>query len=229
MRVAFFHHEGSLPKRDIPIQRALANRMIESVRKHLKCELVQMTDLDTPALVENVVRISMKGIYHVPWQMNHYQAQAGEVLFLDTDCVVQRDVTDVFKHDFDVAFTGRSTRFGVYTDDNGTQHYMPFNLGVTFCRSPHFWKEIKERVEKHTDHMMLNWWGGQVECWKIYNEQSGWNFKILDAQTHNYTPNQEDEDLSGKAIVHYKGNKRKHWQLAGFEPLPNVRAFSFGA
>src|SRR5687767_3407695 len=124
VKVAFFHHEESFPREDIPIQRALANRMIESA-KMFGYELVQMTDMSTPALVDNVVRISMKGIYHVPWQMNHYQAQAGEVLFLDTDAVIREDVSYIFNIDFDVAFTGRNTRFAVYKDWRGVEHHMP--------------------------------------------------------------------------------------------------------
>lgn len=228
-RVAFFHHESSYDEKYLDLDRALAARMMESVRNHLGCELVHLTDMTTPALCENVVRASTVGKHRVSWHMDLMATQPGNVLFLDTDTVVQEDVSDIFNLDFDVALTAKSTKFAVFKDREGDPHYMPFNLGVVFSRKPEFWLEIKKRVEaKYTDPSVLHWWGAQMECWKLYNEKHGWNLRLLDAKEFNYTPESPEEDLKGKAIVHYKGAHRKHWNLPGFKFQGRVRTFWFG-
>lgn len=215
MRVAFVHVESTWPADQLPLQRAVAKRMMQSVRKHIGCKVVQLTDPVSEDLgADETVRFLPSGKFFIPWLMELFASQPPETLFLDTDTVVQEDVSKVFDEDFDIALTGRKTRFAVYQAE-GKDYHMPFNLGVVFSRAPRFWTEIRDRVLKHKDEKILAWWGAQIELWKIWNEPHTWKLIALDAQQYNYTPNKEDEDLTGKAIVHYKGAKRKHWHLEG--------------
>lgn len=231
MKVCFVHTEGPYSAEEIPIHRALAKRMIASVKKHLACEVVQLTDPLTPLIdgVDAVYRLSPKGMAWIPYNLGLMSRQDGEVLFLDTDCVVQEDLRWVFNHDFDVALTFKQSRFAIYKDPEGVVHQLPSNGGVMFSRNPQFWADKKLIVEKMKDPMSLAWWGGGIALQEIIKDQ---RYKVLwlDAQRFNYTPNDEDEDLSKKAVVHYKGRHRKHWNLPGnWKPLPEERDLVVGA
>lgn len=228
MRVAFIHHELAFRPEEIPLQRALAQRMMKSVRKHLGCRIVHLTDMQTPDLgADEVVRSSPKGEYFIPWLMGLFATQSGDVLFLDTDTVVNRDVRHVFDADFDVCVTVRRTRFAKY-ECEGKTHYMPFNLGVVFSKDHRFWNEIRERTSKMTDPLMLGWWGAQIELLRMYAEPGKWKIHTVEADEYNYTPNDPAEDLSGRAIVHYKG-ARKNWGMPGFAPVSEKREVAVSA
>jgi hypothetical protein len=65
----------------------------------------------------------------------------GEWLFVDTDCVIRKDVSDVFEDDFEVALTDRK---GSMWEKTPYGMVMPYNMGVTFSRSPEFWEKVKK-------------------------------------------------------------------------------------
>jgi hypothetical protein len=80
-------------------------------------------------------------------------------------------------------------------------------MGVVFSRSPEFW----EKVFEHYKNAPKSWMWIQIattECAHFLRDQ----FKVLElpGDDYNYTPSSPLEDVSDKAIVHYKGN-RKHW------------------
>lgn len=224
MRVSVLHFEIGYEPHEVVIHRALARRLVESIRKHMDCEIVQMSDPVTPNFgADHVCRLNPKGMFWSDFVLTHRASQPPETLFLDTDCVVQEDLSKVFDNDFDVALTFKSSRFACFTDEKGVKHLMPFNGGVSFSRKPEFWSEILSNVRTMTEPLMRGWWGGQVTLSNL--AQSGrYKVHVLDAERYNYTPKTPDEDLSDKAIVHYKGGHRKHWNLSGeWKPIPKER------
>ncbi len=231
MQVAFVHAEGPYRAEELELQRALAHRMMDSVREHIGCNIVHLADPMTPDLgADETVRGIPESEYWVPFVLRMFGLMDGETLFLDTDCIVQRDVSDVFTdQSFDVALTVKRKRFAQYVDPQGVKHYMPFSMGVVFSRAPAFWLMLAERVERMTGPMMLGWWGAQIELLRVYANPGAWRIKVLESDEFNYTPNAEGEDVSGRAIVHYKGVHRKHWAMPGFAPLPEKRIVELAA
>ncbi len=222
MRVAFVHAECSYSPSEIPLQRALAERMIDSVRKRMNCQVVQLTDPITPPLdVDAVERHDPRGKHWMSFVLGIIRVQPPETLYIDTDCVVQEDVSWVFENEFDVAMTFKNGKCPAYKDKNGVNYPMPINGGVAFLRRPEFWDEVLRRVELIEEPIMRVWWGSQIIEYRLVKEGK---FKVLllDANRFNYSPDSPDEDLSGKAVIHYKGAKRKTWNLdGGWEPLPD--------
>jgi len=229
VRVAFLHAESPYSPEEVEIQRALTKRMIASVRKHMKCEIVHLADDATPEIgADAVVRRSPKGMFWAPFTVAVIRDQPPDTLYLDTDVVIQEDLSWVFDGEFDVALTLRRRRFATYTDDKGVKHAMPMTGGVVFHRNPAFWHDVMGCVMQMTDPMMLAWWGGQVAMYEL--AMSGkYKVTLLDAERYNYTPNSEDEDVSGKAVVHYKGAHRKHWNLDTGIRLPEKREVALQA
>lgn len=197
------------------MQRALASRLIKSVRKHMDCEIVQLTDPITPQLlVDKAERHNPKGKHWMSYVLGIIQKQPPNTLYIDTDCVVQEDVSWVFDNEFDVGLTFKNGKCAAYKDKSGKSHPMPINGGVVFLRNPEFFEELLRRVEKIEEQIMRVWWGSQIVEYEMVKEGK---FKtvLLDANRFNYTPESPDEDMRDKAIIHYKGMKRKHWNLEG--------------
>lgn len=231
MKVCFLHVEGTYPPEEVEIHRALAKRMIDSVKRYMGCEVVQMTDPATPSLdgVDAVSRLNPAGMCWISYSLELMQRQAGEVLFLDTDCVVQDDLSRIFRHEFDVALTLKGKRFALYVDPMGTKHYLPSNGGVMFSRCPRFWRAKREIVDAMTDPMARAWWGGGIALNQLI-ERGEYKVLWLDAERYNYAPKSPDEDLRDKLVVHYRGRKRKHWNLAGsWSELAEAREMAIGA
>lgn len=229
MRIAFLHVESTYKPEEIEIQRLLAQRLIKSVRDTMGCEIVQLTDTQTKMLdgVDVSVIKDLSGKHWMEYVLEHIICLPPETLYIDTDCVVQEDVSCVFDSQFDVALSGKRARFAQYIDLDGVKHLMPLLGGVVFCRNPGYWEEIREELRLMTDPMMKAWWGVQALMWTVY-QRNKHDILLLDSQIFNYTPNKEDEDLSGKAVVHYKGNHRKHWNLETTVRLPRERDIPLG-
>ena len=120
----------------------------------------------------------------------------GNNLFLDVDCMVQKDVSGIFEREFDVTVCYRCKRDKI-------KNHIPFNGGAVFSRCPGFWKEAAGRPEEHK-----NW----IDTEKKLSETALndlYFVRVLDGNIYNYTPEDVDEDISGKAIVHYKGRRKK--------------------
>lgn len=188
-----------------PCPEVIVNAMIDSVRRHMDCEIVQLTDLTTPKLdkVDSVQRI--EGDICSSILARHLSTLSGNVLYLDYDIIVRKDVSHVFSRKFDLAITKRTDE-----DIHSAPFYMvtPNNTGVMFSRSTAFWKKVVQRYDSRIDN--ASWMKFQIVVAEMMNTQKQFKFLQLD-QKYNYTPKTRDEELSAY-IVHYKGS-RKAWMV----------------
>lgn len=197
MRVAFLHARQD-PK--------YARVMVASVRKHMPhVQIMQWTDEDTPEVegVDNVLRMPWDG-HPTMFRMKFLAASVGDILVLDTDVVVNADVSPVFTLPFDVALTWRD---GPIMDGQGRDitKMMPVNCGVMFCRNAYFWKACLEFCRIHE---IEEWCADQLTVPRIH----GFNVLKLHCDNFNYTPNGPSENVRNRLVVHYKGS-RKDWML----------------
>ncbi len=188
---------------DAPVP--LAEKMIQSVRK-MDCEVIQLTDHKTASLqgVDDVQRIPYEGDFGA-FRLKHYSMVQGEVLHLDYDVLVNRDVSDVFNQEFDIALTNRGSD---KTVSEAMRKVSPHNTGVVFSRSPDFWSRV---YEHYMSAPSKTWMWSQIAVTEAAHFLRD-EYKIIElpGAVYNYTPSSPDEDVSDRAIVHYKGN-RKHW------------------
>lgn len=194
MRIAFLH------ARQDPV---FANLMIQSVQRHMDCELVHLTDDDTPAIEGcTVVRKTWCG-HPTLFKMRHLAELTGDVIALDTDVIVQADLSPVFDQSFDVALTRRQ---GPIWDTDGTDVTitMPYNCGVMFYRNPEFWRACLEWCPEG-----IGWYADQLAVAAVAPR---FNTLDLSCDEYNYTPGKRTEDVSMRKVVHYKG-MRKGWML----------------
>lgn len=194
MKLAFLHVKQD-PK--------WAEMMVASVRRFVDCEALQLTDMDTPA-IEGCTPVRMEFAHEnlTMFKMEHLAKLDGDILVLDTDVIVQKDISKVFAFDFDVALTWRD---GPIWSDDGQDlaKIMPINCGVMFSRSPEFWAHCIAWSKEHPG----GWYSDQFAVaanWRRFNVLR------LNCDNFNHTPNSKAEDVSNRYVVHYKG-KRKAW------------------
>lgn len=195
MKVAFLH-AGQDPK--------YALKMVASVRRHMDCEILQLTDGSTQA-IEGCVTVRMPWTDGNPtlFKMRHLAEISGDVLILDTDVIVQADLSPVFKLPFDVALTWRPGPIWDRELGVDVTKAMPYNCGVMFSRRQQFWHECLDWC----DGKELGWYADQLA---VANVSPYWNTLKLHTDNFNYTPSRQDEDVSRRLVVHYKG-ARKDW------------------
>src|SRR5574341_335513 len=209
--VVFPHVEGHWTPEERDTQRQLARIMAASVRRVMPAvRVLMMTDHKTPA-IEGIepVRISTHGFPDwIPWVCNACSLMEGEVLYLDSDVVVQRDLRPLFNVDADAIFTQRGPK-----EFEG--RLMPFLFGVVAYRSTEFWKEVRDRVLAMRDPKDLGWWGSQIivfDMWmECQNGRKDWKIASIPCHTYNYTPKDAQDTPEDKFALHYKGKKRKAW------------------
>ena len=190
----------------------MAAKCVSSVRKHIpQVHVVHFTDTQTPKFpfADEVVRKFPRNLGLMEFRIHHFSTYPHtEALFLDADTVVQGDVWDVFSDPFDVALTYRHKRLIDKATKADLTAAMPYNTGVMFSRGQGFWKRVCELV-KPMPLDERNWFGEQKAIAQL--ARSGeFHVKEISDEVYNYTPNMRGEDLSGRLIVHYKGN-RKDW------------------
>jgi hypothetical protein len=190
--------------------RPLAEKMVASCKRHMPTvPIMHMRDEKTQEIDRCMSQV-------LPWdgkRLMLYRGQhlaalpRGDVLSLDVDVIVQRDLRPVFHKPFDVALTKRK---GPILDGDGVDiaKLMPYNAGVMFSTRNAFWTRVLEII-KDLPEEAQNWWGDQLAVKAAAPE---FNTLDLPCSIYNYTPATEDEDVSDKAVVHYKGN-RKDWML----------------
>lgn len=120
----------------------------------------------------------------------------GECLFLDVDCIVKRDVSHIFGSPFDVALCIRYMSKAV--------DKLPFNGGVSFSRCPEFWKDVAGLPEQHQSGSDTERRLSEVAMSDKYI------VRALNGDIYNYPPKSAEEDVSGRAIVHYKGDRKAY-------------------
>ena len=190
--------------------------MLASIRRVMPHALtLQMTDEHTAALadVDEVRRLPYDGEFLMTYRLRHMaELSYGEYLFLDTDVVVLQDVSGIFDLPFDVALP-RCERPVLAPDGTDISQTMPYNFGVLFSRSPLFWEQAHEVCKTFTPDVQ-KCWGDQLAV-KLVVDTDEFDVLELPGDTFNFTPDNAQEDLGPRAIVHYKG-KRKHWMLERF-------------
>ena len=169
-----------------------------------------LTDGETEALAEPIRLSEPKPL--ALNRISHYSRLGGDWLFVDTDIVFNRDVRNIFDQDFELAFAARD-------EVNDYCTAMPHNLGVCFSRNTHFWQDIIPAI-KDLPPKLQQWEGAQLAAgWYFTRDWCPHKRLILPAE-YNYCPKSETEDISSKAIVHYKGKKPKRWLQDQFPTEP---------
>ena len=182
----------------------IAKHLIESVRSVMPgTKIVQLTDYKTPAVCPDTRRIGGDMPMAVRRIMHHAELE-GDWLFIDTDCVILKDVSHVFDDEFEIALTDRK---GSIWEKSPYGMVMPYNMGVTFSRGPEFWKVVLKYL-RNLPAQYQQWEGDQrVVCELV---RSGYPVRVLPGRIYNYTPMERTDPLDHAAIAHFKG-PRKHW------------------
>lgn len=189
--------------------------MVRSVKRAMPgARVVHLTDAETRAIDEAdaTVRRAYDGTFLMTYRLAHLAAlPPADTVFLDTDCVVQRDLSGLFTEEFDIALTRREN---IGTDPLGTDvaDAMPYNTGVMLSKGSGwaFWHNARDYCEQLPDSHR-RWWGDQLAV-KAIAEIAPLRIMQLPCQFYNYSPGSADEDVSDKYVVHYKG-RRKPWMI----------------
>jgi hypothetical protein len=197
----------------IILERKLAELMIASVRRHMpEVEIWQLTD-DRGTEALPVDRVERKPFIYkdwVPWLMEFVSGVPGNVLFLDSDIIVQRDLRPMFLADADVVVTTRGPK-------TVNDRFMPFLLGVVASKKPTFWLDMRDRVLAMKNSDDRGWWGGQLALYDAWMDQQNgnlaWKMAAVPCDPHNYVPKDANDAPADKWVLHYKGKKRKQWML----------------
>lgn len=206
MKIGFYLSEGKTSTAYV-----LADEMIRSVRKSMPgVHVCQFTDERSSVLygVDSFVRKDGKNTMRL--RLQHY-ATPGEWLFVDTDLLVQADVSHVFDNPFDIAVSDREGSMLPGEIGGEFMRRMPYNLGAVFSRSPEFWQKALAKFDSYSEDVKREIVADQLAVNETIKE-SAFNVKILPGARYNLSPREEAQDVSDSAIVHYKGN-RKYWML----------------
>lgn len=208
--VVFPHVEGHWSAEETALQRELAQIMCASARKAMPgIKIKMMTDERTPGLscADEVLRRPQTSAW-IPWICDFCAQIDGQVLYLDTDLIVQKDLRLLFAVPGDALFTYRGPK-----EIDGRQ--MPFLFGVVAYRTRAFWAEVRDRVLAMPAIEDRNWWGSQVAVFEMWMEhQHGretWRMNSVPCDAYNYTPKNPADAPADKWALHYKGKKRKNW------------------
>jgi lipopolysaccharide biosynthesis glycosyltransferase len=199
-----FYHAG-LPSAHAAAMVASVGRVMPGV------EVAQFSPPDT-AVVPGVSALRVR-----PTQpkiaravIEAYASVSGEWLFLDTDVIVQQDVSDVFRQAFDVAVATREGTFKDAAEEaSGLMARMPYNKGVVFSRSCLFWANVLVAIDGLKDGAQ-HWMGDQQAMCDVI-AAGAFAVRTL-PNTYNYPPKSLHDDVRDKACVHFKG-PRKAWML----------------
>jgi len=209
MNVGFYHIT-----REDTRSSTMPDLMVRSVRRHMPDAWIVQFGTDLSMRLTDVNYFVRRAPLPMALALIEYKkfiSVTGEDwLFLDTDVVVQRNVSEVFDdREFDLAV---ATREGTMRPHEVGSRFMarnPYNCGAIFSRSAEFWRHAYARAEQHIGR---HDWGCDQEamCQVIASER--YRVKVL-PNDYNYPPHSADEDVSAKAIVHYKGSRKK-WMRA---------------
>lgn len=183
----------------------MAKYLIRSVRKSMPgVEIVHLTNGECPKHPEadDVRRVS--GLPMAVTRITHHAELAGDWLFIDTDCLVIKDVRSVFRRDFEIGLTDRK---GSIWEKTPYGMVMPYNMGVTFSRGQEFWEKVLHYL-KTLPAKFQEWEGDQrVVCEMV---AAGYPARILPGKVYNFTPESRGDSTEHASILHLKG-PRKLW------------------
>lgn len=200
-------------------ERLLAKVLVHSIREHHNDAIIyQVSNLSTPEVpdVDNVLRLQMsEGL--MTFRVASFAILPKEVIYLDTDVVIQSNLDHVFDDDFDVAFTKRNSP--IKTKEEDLTEDMPYNGGVVFSRNKDFWKDCHE-VCKKLPLRRQNWFGDQIAM-AIVAKTGKYKIKEFPVE-YNFSPKNFNEDVSSMKIVHYKG-ERKVWMALKYQDVTGIK------
>ncbi len=206
----------------VVLQRDLARIMIASSRRHMPdLPIVMVTDMKTPAIHgAEPFRIDTGGFSEfIPWLTNACSLIDGEVIYLDSDVVVMRDLRPILNVTGDLIVPNRGPKI---VDG----HMQPFIFGCVAYRNRKIWEEIRDRVLQMPEKERC-WYGSQIAVFEMWMEEKNgrgkWKIVSIPRDVYNYTPKDEDEIPADKWVLHYKGKKRKHWMLNKWRHLLEER------
>lgn len=197
--------------------------MVASVHAAMPgARVVQMTDLDTRKVtgVDDVIRKPWDRKFLMPYRLLHLKEfPAVDAIFLDADVVVQKDLSPLFRDEFDVALTYRDETDPSLRKSPEAYQMMPFNAGVMLSRPSgrEFWTEAYQVCLAMTEDRQ-SWYGDQLAIKEVAAQTT---LKVMKypCALYNYSPSRWEEDLSEKFVIHYKGENRKLWMLERWKHL----------
>jgi hypothetical protein len=190
----------------------MAKQMMESARAVMPhAKIHHLTDDKSPT-IEGVdsTRVFYGDMPMAVRRMMHHSACQGEWLFVDADVIFQRDVSEVFDSEFDIALTDRE---GCITNEAQFARSMPYNIGVVFSRSPAFWGTVVNYLQS-LPLQQQEWMGDQLVVNALVREGiHQFNIKTIPGAKYNYPPKSKD-DGADASILHYKGNRKAYMAAA---------------
>lgn len=198
MRKVCFYHSGEV--------HPYVHKMVESVKEHFDLPLIQMTNSETAEIkgVDEVIREDYGGMALSRIASIRYYDH-DELLILDNDLIVRRNIEHVFDKDFDVGLTYRTSHEpGGQSKINQGQ---PFNSGVMFSKCPEFWVDCLEWC--YTVDPKAQEWGCEQRSVNKIALEGNYNVLELPCTEYNWSPNPGKME-SDAAVWHYKGD-RKRW------------------
>lgn len=181
---------------------------IASARKHIPNVNILMVYPDWHFLEQEIYEaatdtVKIRGLDR-QWHYDKRRCLAnaeviGDCLFLDTDIIIQEDVSGVFSHSFDICVTRR---------EHMIEAAIPYNMGVAFTRSREFWRHVALQIPNGN-----HWRDSELAFSKIAMIRSEYTVRELPGRFYNRIPLRAGDDVSEASIVHYKG-QRKNWMLA---------------
>ncbi len=204
MLIALHHHESlQWSREEIELQRTCAGLMMASVRRLTPgAEFIQLTDMDTPALADRVMRCDHRtdGNRAASWCEQNARLPADTVI-LDTDVIVLADLSELMLPGADMVVTRRRN-----PERRIAGRYMPYLFGVCVSRTPAIWVDLRARVLPMTGED-ARWWGLQVALPAMVAE-GRWNIQSVPCDEWNYTP-KAGESIEGRKALHYKGKRKE--------------------
>jgi hypothetical protein len=214
----------------------LAKLSIASVRKVYPTALVYVytDDPENTPHIENTTRCELPSgrpamVANLDAQLLHLNTgeYGSKVLFLDADVLLRKPIE---LGPVDVLVTYRHSVTGEGKDQLAA--LMPFNYGVVgavvSAKTREAWTWMRAQV-LNMSPTEQNWYGNQLALAALVGAppESGsevktvpisWSLRDLGTpitvqqhpcETFNYTPQAEGEDVSGKFVLHFKGNRKQ--------------------
>lgn len=188
--VAFVH---------VGVDAQLPRIMVASARKSMPdAPIVQLTDEVTAPVagVSELLRRPDDGIHLMTFRLEHFAGLAPrDVVFLDTDVIVQRDLAPLFEWEFDVALTAREA---MVIDPDGVDITvdMPYNTGVMLGKPSGwtFWRDAARHCEGLSDEHRRRW--GDQHAVKATADAAPLCILDLPCRLYNHSPHTVTEGVS---------------------------------
>lgn len=200
-----------------------AELTVASIRKWLPhAKIVQLSNLDFPEVegVDEVLRVPFQGDF-IEWGFGSVikLMERGEnVLQIETDILLNADVSPVFDYEFDVA----ACPYHLKDRTDGA-----FCGGVNFIKPSglQFWKDaLATYTHAYGGSLRDGWEGGQKAFLSVANA-SPHKVLALPFDEYCYTPEDFHEDITKAKIIHFRGN-RKGMMSFYTQPMNLLKPFS---